>query len=358
VSAGHKVTYLTREHDEGDHSWPFKVIPIWRGDIYDSQGKRTPAGAVSFSWSLFRYLRRNRDELDAVIVSSTPTLNLLAAAGALVGSRTVIVADWLEVWHVRKWMSYSGLIVGFVAFATQTLALRVGHILTTISQFTRSRILIYLPKAQVITVGLIDLGTKPHSGQKSLAGAHQATQSETILFVGRHIADKQIDLLIRAMFEKPLQGRALCLQIVGSGPETEALRSLAETAGGSADIHFLGRVSDEDLDVLMSSAAVLANPSRREGFGLVIAEAAQWGTPSVVIDEPDNAAKDLIVPGVNGFIAGESSAIALATAIAEVLDSLEGLRRTTFEWFNQSRAEQGLEVSVREIIKAIESSHR
>ena len=55
--------------------------------------------------------------------------------------------------------------------------------------------------------------------------------------------------------------------------------------------------------------------SSREGYGLVVVEAASHGTPSVVVAGPDNAATELIVEGVNGTIAPEPQAAAVAEAI-------------------------------------------
>ena len=52
----------------------------------------------------------------------------------------------------------------------------------------------------------------------------------------------------------------------------------------------------------------LVLPSRREGYGLVVIEAAAHGTPSVVVADPDNAAVELVTEGVNGFIARVSLA--------------------------------------------------
>ena len=48
-------------------------------------------------------------------------------------------------------------------------------------------------------------------------------------------------------------------------------------------------------------------PSRREGYGLVVIEAAARGTPVVVVAGPDNAAVELVAEGENGFVAGVGS---------------------------------------------------
>ena len=68
-------------------------------------------------------------------------------------------------------------------------------------------------------------------------------------------------------------------------------------------------------------------PSRREGYGLVVIEAASHGTPSVVVAGPDNAAVELIAEGVNGFVAASDAPEDLAAAIWAVHEGGDALRR-------------------------------
>jgi alpha-1,3-rhamnosyl/mannosyltransferase len=55
----------------------------------------------------------------------------------------------------------------------------------------------------------------------------------------------------------------------------------AAQAGVAARVRFLGHVPDDDLVLLYNAAAVLAHPSRFEGFGLTVLEAMACGTPVV-----------------------------------------------------------------------------
>jgi glycosyltransferase involved in cell wall biosynthesis len=52
----------------------------------------------------------------------------------------------------------------------------------------------------------------------------------------------------------------------------------------------------------MKSSKMLVLPSIREGFGLVVVEANAAGIPVITTNHTDNAAKDLIVEGVNGLL--------------------------------------------------------
>ncbi|MCU1591551.1 MAG: glycosyl transferase group 1 [Frankiales bacterium] len=83
---------------------------------------------------------------------------------------------------------------------------------------------------------------------------------------------------------------------------------------GLADrVRVLGRVSDEDLAVLMSRATALVVPSRAEGFGLPMLEAMSLGTP--VVTSPDAALEE--VAGGASLVAADGE---LATVLRSVLE--------------------------------------
>jgi glycosyltransferase involved in cell wall biosynthesis len=79
-------------------------------------------------------------------------------------------------------------------------------------------------------------------------------------------------------------------------------------------VHALGRVSDEELAVVLRRACVLAAPSRAEGFGLPVLEAMALGVPVVHSDAPALVE----VAGGAGVSVPRGDARALAVALAEV----------------------------------------
>ncbi|MWB98840.1 glycosyltransferase, partial [Agromyces seonyuensis] len=141
--------------------------------------------------------------------------------------------------------------------------------------------------------------------------------------------------------------------VTGRGPESAAAERAAVDAGVTESVDFVGRVSDEELERLLGEAAVLVNPSRREGFGLVVAEAAAFGTPSVVVAGVDNAAAELVEDGVNGFVAADVSAGSLGAAIVAALEGGEALRADTAEWYARERVERSLDRSVGELLERL-----
>lgn len=349
VERGVQVTYVTRSEWEMDAAprAPFDLHGVWRGEIYDAKGTRTTSSAVAFAFALFCHFVRRRDAYDAVVVAALPVLNVFAVRLALLGSGTRLVVDWLEIWSARKWRAYAGVLAGTIAWVLQSLAIRIGHVATVNSGFTRNRLRMYRPRAEPIVLGLVDLvGSEPEASAVPSA-------PPTLLFVGRHIPDKRLDALPGALAHARRELPELVAQIAGRGPETQRVRAAAAAAGVAHAIEFVGRIDDDELRSRYRAAAALVNPSAREGFGLVVAEAAAAATPSVVVAGDDNAAAELVEPGVNGAIAVDASAAMLGDAIVRVVSAGEPLRASTLAWFERERVERGLGRSVDELLRRL-----
>ena len=98
----------------------------------------------------------------------------------------------------------------------------------------------------------------------------------------------------------------------------------------------------------MATATCLLLPSVREGYGLVVVEAARAGTPSVVVRAPDNAAVELVEDGVNGVTAPDGSPAALAAAITAAAP----LRASTAAWFRAHARELSVDGSLDAVLAA------
>ncbi|WP_160141086.1 MULTISPECIES: glycosyltransferase family 4 protein [Cryobacterium] len=352
VERGCPVDYVTRRQwaAEAPPAASFSLVPVWRGDIYDAGGTRTPRSAVAFAWALFRHFLRQRGSYDVVVVSTLPVLNLFAVRLALLGTHAFVVADWLEVWPWPKWRQYAGAMSGAIAFLLQSVGIRLGDLHTVNSEFTGARLRRYRRRAQPVTLGLVDLvGDEPGATTERPADPY-------LLFVGRHIADKRLIDLVPALREARSRIPALRAVIVGTGPETPRVVARVGALGLDSAVDVRGRVSDEDLRSLVQGARVLVNPSRREGFGLVVVEAATFGTPSVVVAGPDNAAAELVVDGVNGYVAASVAPVELGAAIVRAVEAGEPLRRSTLDWFQRERVSHGLGASVDEILARYRSA--
>jgi glycosyltransferase involved in cell wall biosynthesis len=154
-----------------------------------------------------------------------------------------------------------------------------------------------------------------------------------VLFIGRHIPEKQAPLVVDAIAAVRRRGSSLRGVVVGNGPEFGRVRARILELELEDLVEAPGFVSAADVQRLLAEAVCLLVPSKREGWGMVIVEAAQAGTPSIVVAAPDNAAVELIEPGRNGFVAGSADPEELATWILSVVDGGSRLRDSTAAWF-------------------------
>src|SRR5579875_3166988 len=167
-----------------------------------------------------------------------------------------------------------------------------------------------------------------------------------VVFAGRHIPEKGVPAIPPAIAALRRRMPEIRATIFGDGPDRETTRREIERLGLQEVVALPGFVSTEEVDDGIARAMCLLQPSRREGYGLVVVEAAAHGTPSVVVAGPDNAAVELVQEGVNGVIAPSSGAEDLATAIEAVAAGGEELRASTRGWFASNAERVSLDRSL------------
>lgn len=137
-----------------------------------------------------------------------------------------------------------------------------------------------------------------------------------VLAVGRLMAEKGFDVLIEAMALLPADERPEVV-IVGDGPDRALLEALALRRDVSAT--FPGAVPPSEIGEWYRRARLVCVPSRREGFGMVVAEALAAGRP--VVASAVGAAPAFITAGTDGRLVPPGDADALSDALATALRS-------------------------------------
>jgi glycosyltransferase involved in cell wall biosynthesis len=355
LEAGHDATYFTRKQWDGsdqieDNGLRIEALTGPR-DLYYADGVRKPSTAVAFAAAIFFRLLRSRRRFDAVFVSATPVLNVLAARLALLGRGIPLCVDYMEVWSKKQSMEYSGPVVGSIAYFLQSLSLRVTSLATVHSRLMATRVTEGGFRGSIIkTPGLI-----PKMPGVTARVTADRGHEPYILFVGRHIQDKRTEAIPPALKVARESYPSLRAVILGEGPETERISKAVVAAGLESAVTLPGFVGGAELGEYMRHAECLVNPSRREGYGLVIVEAAGYGTPSVVTEHPNNAAVELVEVGVNGFIAPSDSPTDLGGAIVAVLDGGQGLRATTREWYDVVVQDRSLDRTAEHLVAEFEA---
>jgi glycosyltransferase involved in cell wall biosynthesis len=152
-------------------------------------------------------------------------------------------------------------------------------------------------------------------------GLDQATM--LIVCVARMVPVKGLNYLIDAMAELSKRGSPCVLALIGDGPLRAALHQQAQTAGGGADIRFLGWRTD--VAEFMRAADIVVLPTLGEGFGLVLLEAMAQCRPVVASDV--TSIPEIVEDGRTGILVPPRSPRALADALQRLIANPE-LRRS------------------------------
>lgn len=134
------------------------------------------------------------------------------------------------------------------------------------------------------------------------------------LFCGQLIRRKAVDVLLAACASLHREGVACAVLVSGDGPDRAQLAALAGRLGVAAAVRFAGFAQPADLPRYFAAADVMVLPSRKEGWGVVVAEAMAAGLPVIASDQV-NAGLELIEPGVSGFLFPVDDVAELARAM-------------------------------------------
>jgi glycosyltransferase involved in cell wall biosynthesis len=148
----------------------------------------------------------------------------------------------------------------------------------------------------------------------ALAGRYFCAPCEPyVLSVGRLDKLKRISILIDAIARSRTGVRAI---IAGEGAELKQLRQLTEKLGAEGRVHFIGRVSDEDVLDLYSRALAVYFAPYDEDYGLVAVEALASGKP-VITASDSGGPLEFVQDGVTGLVCSPTP-----SAIADAIDQL------------------------------------
>jgi glycosyltransferase involved in cell wall biosynthesis len=334
---GHEVTYLTlRQWDRGTvPDVPGVAVRAVgpRMALYAGPGRRRVLPPLVFGAGVAWHLLRHGRRYDVIHTCSFPYFSLLAAALVRPLGRYRVIVDWFELWSRSYWREYLGRIGGRLGWLTQRLCTRVPQ-----HAFCFSRL--YAERLRELGVEDVELLAGVYTGPLEVTPREEP--GKVVLFAGRQIPEKQVPAIIPAIALARRELPHLRASLVGDGPDRDEVLRLVADYGLQDVVDVPGFIAAEEVDRLMRQALCVLLPSRREGYGLVVVEAAAHGTPSVVVSGPDNAAAELIADGENGFVAASADPAELAAAVVRVDRAGRALRRSTADWF----AERGPSLSL------------
>lgn len=274
--------------------------------LYTRGGRRSLVEPFVFAIGLVRALAVSREQVWDV--ASFPYVSVPVAWLLSRWRGRLLIVTWLEYWG-DYWYDYLGM-AGAVGKFFERLALRCSPRIIVLSAHTRTQLLRAGVPAHRMTLvpNGVDVGR--------IAQVPPATTQVDVVYVGRLVKHKRVDLLIRAMPALRARHAGATLLIIGDGPERASLQRLAGEHGVRDAVQFAGRLPSADqVYAHMKASRVLVLPSRREGFGTVVTEAWACGIPAVVCHGADNASVELVnAPHRGRVVAADPDAIASACA--------------------------------------------
>lgn len=141
-------------------------------------------------------------------------------------------------------------------------------------------------------------------------------------FVGRIRTDKGVGELLTAFERINTYHSNTWLMMLGGNEATGALLGLLEKSQTNKQIVFCGFVPKQKVMECISASDVLVHPTYREGFGMVLQEAAAMELPTITTDIP--GASEAIENGVTGLLAKKQDVDTLVDCMEKMLD--ESLR--------------------------------
>jgi len=274
-------------------------------------GKRSISQAAFFAGKLLAL----RADCDVIDCQNFPYLSCFSAKllSSLRGQKLFIT--WHEVWG-DYWRKYLGE-KGRAGQAVEWAAARLTHHNVAVSVRTQRELLSLGAKdVQVVTNGI---------DWQRINRVHPSAKQSDIIYVGRLVEHKNVDLLIKALKTVKADVPDVKALIVGDGPEKGKLKSLVSELELEKNVLFLGFLEDYNEALsLMKSSGIFTTPSTREGFGMAALEANACGLPVVTVKHRMNAVMDLVTKETGAVC--EPTEQALAGAICRTLQK-KGIMR-------------------------------
>ena len=350
AKSGHDVVYLTMQHWDAETPPKLEGVRVLGlvdpGRVYEDE-RRTLGPPLRFGFAVARHLARHGRDYDVVHTASFPFFSVLAAAAARRRGRYRLFVDWHEVWTRSYWRHYAGFVTGTIGWLVQRACIHVQQRAYCMSRMNARRLVDEGFEGEPIVLPGIYAGPATASPMGEVDPA-------LVVYAGRHVREKRVRELVRAFERAREHVPKLRLEIYGNGPERSGVEKLVEELGLANAVRVAGHRPEQEVAAALSRAACLATASEREGYGLVVVEAAARGTPSVVVAGPENGAAELVAEGDNGAVAASAEPDELGAAILRVVAAGPELRRSTARWFEERAPSLRIDASLELISEGYE----
>lgn len=244
-------------------------------------GRRSISEAIIFSIRLLPHLYNQK--FDIIDVTAFPYFSVFTTKLISIINGTPMVVTWHEVWR-DYWYEYLGR-KGIFGKTIENVTSKLGKSIA-VSQMTKRNLELISNKDVYIIPNGIDL--------KRVSKIKPHIETCDIIFVGRLIKEKNVDILLKAVDYVRHELRDIKCHIIGNGPEKEKLIKLVGDRRLHNNVTFFEFMEYDEMLSRMKSSKLLVLPSSREGFGMVVIEAFACGIPVITTNDKHNATSELI----------------------------------------------------------------
>lgn len=222
-----------------------------------------------------------------------------------------------EVWRLNSWSWPFNIIPFVVGTVFEPLVFRLfyrGIPFFTVSESTKKELTEWgIPNKNVTVI----YNGSDASGIKKIP---PKDKKKAIMFLGALSKDKGIEDALKTFSILNCGNEEYNFWVVGKGElhYLNYLKRLTKNLGIDKKVKFWGFVSETKKFELLARASILINPSIREGWGLVVIEAASVGTPTVGYNVA--GLRDSIIDQRTGFIS-ETTPKALSEKLVVLLQN-------------------------------------
>ena len=312
LSKDHDVTLIVNLNN--DNYLPPLDLPITIIDIPIAR-KMSPFFDLRCLIKLVSLFRKTKYDLLITVVPKAGLLGMLAGAFAGIPGRLHIFQG--EVWANLK--GFNRRLLRTCDWITATLATNVIAVSESERNFLIEQKVVKPQKIEVLgagSIGGVDLERFSIDLKKrDQVRAELKIPGDAIvmIFIGRLVADKGIHELITAYRQLAQDNEHLWLLLVGPDEEDEMQRvELSQSADRVKQVPYT-----REPESYLAAADFLCLPSHREGFGVVIIEAAAVGLPAIASNI--YGISDAVIDGETGLLFECSSVAALKSSIETLL---------------------------------------
>ena len=253
---------------------------------FDSMSyNRSFLSVLVYTFFVFKWLMLNSSSKDVIYVHQTPILTVIVTRFVYIFKKFTVLTEWIEIWTLSNWKMELGKSKGILGFILQNMALFFSHNVVTASQNVFNSFRLKYPKRKLLLLS----GQYFHKrSELNFNQILKLKEYSSYLIVSRLSKEKNVDLALQLFAKIKSIHPSSHLSIVGSGLELQNLKKFVLENNLIDNVIFETNLSEIKLSSYYLKSKYLLHLSRREGFGLVVGEAASFGVIPILLRGSQN----------------------------------------------------------------------